>query len=389
MVSFLRFIFGYVTIMVSGESPHEILNILLLNRVSFWSIRRETNSITFCLPVKDYKRIREIRKKTKFKAKIKIINKVGFIFIIRKITKRKSVVIGILIALLINVFMTNYIWMIDVNGANILNEDEIINVTSELGVYQGINKRKIDTYLVSQQIALKFKEIAWISLNIEGSKLTINISEASDSIKAEEQPSNLIASYDGVIKSIVSKSGTSVIKPGQTVRKGEVLISGIETIGERYRYVYAKGDVIAQTYRTFTQKIEKNYQVAESNNQISVRNVLEVFGLKIPLYLQGVKDFSSSYFENKSLKIFNQNMPIGITSRCFIMQNTKSINLNKDEAINIALSYFENKIRQCKINEISSYNVNVSESENHFIVTLNAVCIEDIGETYFIESPNY
>ena len=88
MVSLLRFIFGYVKVMVTSESPHEILNILLLNGVSFWSIERRKNSIIFCLSVKDYKRIRTLRKKAKFKVKIKIINKVGLTFLIKRITRR-------------------------------------------------------------------------------------------------------------------------------------------------------------------------------------------------------------------------------------------------------------------------------------------------------------
>ena len=101
MVSILRFIFGYVKLIVTGESPHEILNILLLNGISFWSIERRKNSIIFCLSVKDYKRIRVLRKNAKFKVKIKIINKVGLAFLIKKITRRKSIVFGLLIVLLI------------------------------------------------------------------------------------------------------------------------------------------------------------------------------------------------------------------------------------------------------------------------------------------------
>ena len=81
-----------------------------------------------------------------------------------------------------------------------------------------------------------FDEITWVAAAVKGNHLYISIKE-NDSfeggIKSTEIPENIIASDDGTIESIITRSGTPLVKKGDNVEKGQVLVSGVVRSEER------------------------------------------------------------------------------------------------------------------------------------------------------------
>ncbi len=78
------------------------------------------------------------------------------------------------------------------------------------------------------KIKLKRNDISWIGINIKGTNVIVKI------VKAEEKPEivnntdycNIIASKSGVITKIVAQNGTAIVKEGDKVEKGDILIAG-------------------------------------------------------------------------------------------------------------------------------------------------------------------
>ena len=105
MVSFFRYLFGYVRIKIISSSPEDFINILIENGVSIWSLIRRSDYIAVNISFKDYKLVRSLRTKLVVKPVIKLTEKHGFIITIKKIFVRKSIVIGITIALIINIVL--------------------------------------------------------------------------------------------------------------------------------------------------------------------------------------------------------------------------------------------------------------------------------------------
>ena len=82
IIKVLHYIFGYLTVEITGEFCERILNLFSLHKISIWNIERTSEKIFLCLKLKDFKKIRKIRGKTKIK--IKIVDRIGVPFIVHR-----------------------------------------------------------------------------------------------------------------------------------------------------------------------------------------------------------------------------------------------------------------------------------------------------------------
>ena len=389
MISLIRYFLGYVKVIIIGENPEIFINHLISRNITVWNIKPKNDTFVLCLLNKDYEKIRKIRFELPIRYRTRIIQKFGLKMKIKNSNIRSGVIIGLILMILINAFLSNFIWQIEVIGTKHISNDEVLNICNQLGLRKGIYSKEIDTYDMSHKIALKINKIAWMSLNIEGSKLTINISEDKGLDKEDTSPSNIVATRDGTIYSIIENRGTKNIKIGQTVRKGEVLISCVETAGDLVRYVSASGEVVADTQHKFFIEIDKNYIYKEKNYLFNNKNAFEFFGIKFPLYLVGVDDYYDSFVETKSLKLFNKELPISLITRSFVHNDINMKTVSEEDAVNIALSAFADELRNIKILSVLDSKVTINEDNDRYGITINALCRENIGENKAVDVLNY
>ena len=374
MIGLYRFIHGYVKIKLSGEYTEKFLNFFVKNGISFWDIKRGKGSITLCVWIDDYINMPKYRRSVGKDIKVKLIGKYGLPLKIRKIATRSGVCVGLCIFLAINIVMSQFIWKIDVVGNNLIDSDDVISACEELGITVGLYRKNIDTYLYAQRLALMFEDIAWVSLNVEGSVVTVNISEATTSQKENKDPGNIIASYDGVIKRIEVTKGQKNVTLNQAVRKGDLLVSGVTDSG----FISSEGEIFAQTYRTFTEHISKNYDMEVASDKTDTRSVLNFFGIKIPLYLRGVGAKESFAYVVRSANLFGKTLPISVIQRTFKNSDIKTVSISENEACNIALGNLSEKIRKMQIEQVQKYTINVSETSEEYIIKIDTVCMENI-----------
>ncbi len=92
----LNYIFGYVIITVEGYFIERFINICNNQKIKLWGLKR-TNSclLQTKISIKDFKRIKEIARKTKCKINIK--DKKGMPFFIHKYRKRKVLAVMMLV----------------------------------------------------------------------------------------------------------------------------------------------------------------------------------------------------------------------------------------------------------------------------------------------------
>ena len=92
---------------------------------------------------------------------------------------------------------------------------------------------------------------AHASVRRQGVALIVEIAceEPSPTLYDMGSPRDLVALCDGVISSVNVKSGTAMVRPGDTVKKGQVLISGFERAGkEDFTDLSALGSVKARIW---------------------------------------------------------------------------------------------------------------------------------------------
>ena len=141
---------------------------------------------------------------------------------------------------------------------------------------------------------------------------------------------NIVASKSGTITKIIAQNGTAIVKEGDNVEKGQVLISG--TMEGKYtgiRNVHSLGEVEAIVKYT---KSEKLYYKEEQNVKTGKKE--EKYQLKInKIQINFYKTLSKfkiydTIEENKKLKVFsNLYLPISVTkiTNYELEENSKNI----------------------------------------------------------------
>lgn len=134
-------------------------------------------------------------------------------------------------------------------------------------------KSRISCADIVKEIRREYNDIVWVSASIDGSRLKVQIKENEDTFRedtddgsGEEHPTDLIAETDGVITQIVTRSGVPQVHAGDTVKAGDLLVSGrIEVLDDSgevvgYQYQRSDADVFADTQIEYADSIPLTWQ---------------------------------------------------------------------------------------------------------------------------------
>lgn len=378
MVWFWRYLIGYVSIKIIGENAEQILNKAAANGISIWNLTYKNGIIFGNITLKDFLKLRITKRNTK--CKISIINKYGLFFYLKKYKTRIGFASGIAIFVFILVFLSNYIWIINVEGNKSLKTEEILTSCKKIGIYEGVRKTKISNKYDSQKLQLTQKELSWCALNIEGSVLTINVSEAIKSDKEERKmPTNLKANIDGKIKKIDASSGSVIVKVGDIVTKGDLLVSGVVPRTSSTVFIHSDGEIIAETKRVFTASGEyKQSKIYETGNNAK-RYTISCFNIIFPLYLSNV---NTTYNYDKTIKnatLFNKNLPIKIMVENYKEISKRNVIYNKETLENILYNDIKNQVKKFNLISAKEFDRETTYTDKGMLLKITYDCVENIA----------
>lgn len=376
-VKLFRLLKGYLIIKITGENIELLLNSAAKNGIKIWNLFCKRQNITGCISIWDFKKLKHIKR---YKTKIKIIKKYGLPFWLYKYKKRSGILVGIVIFLIIIKMLSMYIWNINVVGCKNIKTKEILSSCEELSIKQGINKSKIEPHIDAQRLLLLRNDIAWASLNIEGCVLTVNITEIEEGKKDENQyPCNLKASYDGIIRKIDVTSGNTIVKVGDVVNTGDVLVSGILERNTSTVFVPSCGKILANTQRAITKEAKFKTKEMFPNGIVKNRKMISFFNLNIPLYLGNIKKDNILTVTENTLKLFKKQIPIKLYSSKHKFTKETQIIKSKDELVEILSKEIDDEIKKMELEEYTQTDISIFENENGIKVTKYFDCIENIA----------
>ena len=379
---------GYLVIEFSGEFCEEILNIAARNHISLWNLTYRKGKITGCITIKDFKRIRLLKRKGK--TKIKILERCGLPFKTVRYKGRAGFIIGAAIFVFVLNFLSGFIWNIEVCGNKRLESEEILKTCEELGIKIGISSRSINSSMMSQKLALKLSDVAWASFNVEGSKLTVNITETKLKEDDSKKPKNVKSTADGIIEKIDITGGEAQIKIGDTVREGDLLVSGVYESMNATVFDQPTGTITAKTERVFRESAKFKQVVFEDSGKTVVHRVLSIFNFNIPLYIGDVSDEYTEKSIKKNIKLIGKELPIGITTKEFNIQNKVTLQYNAEELQEILEKKINEQIKKLKITEYETVDTKIIEEGDGIILEKRITAHENIAyfEDILIDSEN-
>ena len=261
---------------------------------------------------------------------------------LRTAISHKGFLIGIFLSLLLWILSSFYVWDVRVDGNEALSDSQVVALLGAKGLDIGMCWSDVDEKAVEARVLAEFDPIAWISIYRVGTVAYVDLvergEESSDSEESTE-PCNIVASFDGVIEQITVKRGTPMVKPGDVVRKGDVLISGVITQDGSVRYVKAEGYVIGESATeviTETQR-EEAVQVAEGKKLVSVDLILLKYITNIFKNYRNPREECDIIEEKEQLVLFGRyRTPFGIRRTYSKAVRTNVVVRDETELIKLA-----------------------------------------------------
>ena len=349
----------------------------------------------FFSSIDSFYQMKKIRRKCNGKLKIK--KKIGLSFKIRKYQKHAFFLSGIIIFFILIKIISLYIWNISFDGNYSYTDVELMNFLNENHIENGLKKSSINCDELEYLIRKQYNDITWVSVEMKGTRLIVHIKENFDSniAKTEDKPYNIVSNVNGVIDSIITRSGIPLVKRGDSVEKNQPLVNGTieiqndakEVVG--YDYVNADASIYAYVTYDFHESFSLNYQQKIYTGM--KKSAIELKLFEKSLFFSGFEKKPKTFDTVKDYKPLsltkNFYLPVSI---CHIRYNGYKIEdqiYDQDQAYELANEKINEYIHNLEEKgiQIIENNVTIDVNESECIMTGNFVVLQQIGQIEYID----
>ncbi|WP_455718165.1 sporulation protein YqfD [Anaerosporobacter sp.] len=290
LIRIVKWFRGYLLVRIKGYSPERFINLCSARDILIWDLRQVENGYEFFISVQGFRGLKQIVKKTKTRPFIK--KRYGFPFLLHRYRKRKVFAIGVLLCCILVYIMSLFIWEISISGELKHTDEAIVKFLRKNNVYTGIQKRKVSCQEIEEEIRAQYPDIGWVSAEIRGTRLLIKIKETNipKPVVRRTDPCHIVANKDGIITSIITRSGVPQVKTGTVVKKGDVLVSGIvDIMGDfdvivRKETVVSDADIEMKTFYEYSDSFDLKYIKKEYTGEEKKAYSMSINENKIFLY---------------------------------------------------------------------------------------------------------
>ncbi len=395
MQYWIRFWKGCVKLRITGGNVQRFINLCRMQGLNIWDICPE-NECTAWMDVESFFRLQNVIRKTK--VKVHVLLRKGLPFLLFRNRHRKAFFAGIITAFLIVYGLSRYVWNIQVVGNYSYSSEEILKFLQSQDIKVGLLKEDLDCEVLEMQIRNTFTDITWVSVEMRGTLLNVHLKENSEKHISDEndmQAGDIVATKPALITSVVTRSGTSLVKAGCNVNAGDILVSGqyqlVNDSKEVVRTQYLVAD--AEVYGVVTYPYEyvlpmqykkKKYIDSENNYAIRIGNN------RWNLY-DGERDENVDVFSEETQICLNESfyLPVYRSKNTYKTYEIIDEVYSKEEAEKISkekLSYFLRNLEKNTI-QILENNVTIEVNENICYSHGTITVIEEIGKLVSVNVP--
>ena len=318
-------------------------------------------------------------------AETAVLHRRGLFHFLRRFRKRSYLLLFPLPFLLGFILLSTFLWEIDVEGNRTLSKSEILSALESEGVYPGANGLRLDNARIRSRMQEALSKLSWCTVQVHGSRALVVVRERRlpPEIVDERLEREVAAARSGTIESLNVLEGKAVVRRGDTVLRGEMLISGeLKDRQGEVRRVHAMGRVIARTWYEKSMVIPLTVQ---EKRPATVRK--RGYGMKIgDLRLFFHRDSSNSrenydkiYFE-KRLVLFGLPLPVSVFWTEVRGYRLTEWELSEEEATALLKERLLEWLRAAAPEaELLEAEFSTEMTGEKLIVSMLAECREDIG----------
>lgn len=242
----LKRLLGYSVITVEGLYMERLINLLLSEGVRVTRVKRLSHtSLRLTVSARYEKHVVEILQANGYL--YRILGRGGSVKVLKHLKKRLALVISAAVAVVLLVLFSNHVWVVKIEGAEKLEQTRIEQMLAESGLTAGVSKGSLDKKAIENKLLLTFPELSWVGIEIKGIKATVRLAEMDEPpvMQDKDTPSDIVAACDGTVTKVTVLQGEALVKEGDVVKKGQLLIRGEEKDGQKRA---ALGEVLAEVW---------------------------------------------------------------------------------------------------------------------------------------------
>lgn len=284
-----------IEIKLLTKSPYKAIKYLNKLKINIYNIKYQKEGIVLKISQKDLNKVNKFYN-------IEIIKKYGKQNLKKQLKYQKTSIIYFVITLSTIFFMTRIIIDIQVITGNINLKSHILNELDKQGITKYTIIKDSETLNnIKENILSNNKDLLeWLNIERVGMKYIINIEPKISKIKQEEQEyCNIISTKDSIITRIITSKGEEVVDTNDSVKKGDLLISGnIKYNEELKKQVCASGIVYGTTWYTINITIPKTKEVLTKKEKTRYNILFKYNNKSYKLFKSRINNYQT---ENKKI----------------------------------------------------------------------------------------
>lgn len=377
---------SYVDILIKKEDKIKALNLILKNSLRY-------NTIKFVDKGDILIRVYSWRKKSyerifsENKINYSFSKQYGLLSFVSKNRHRVGILVGFFILIFALWYSQNIIWRIDIKGNHKVEREEIITALEKEGIYLGRYIPSINYDTTHNRFLMNNKDFSWISVNINGNIACVNVREAEfPRVEGNvNKYANIVANQDGQIALISVKEGEKQISIGDSVKKGDLLISGIiDSKSEGVRLTCAKGEVYAFVNKEIFVKIPLKSEEKTYTGKVYTEKTVYFYKKYIKLFKKhsNYDRFYDTIEETRQISLFGKiPLPIKVKQVRYYEYEIIDIQHTKEQGIDKAFVELRSKLDiSLKNAELLSKEIKIDYDEENVYLECDIYCLENIAE---------
>jgi len=398
LYNILNILFGYVLVSVeNGRGCEKLFSRLIAENITFWNMENIHTRTVF--RIKPYYRetLISIAKELGLSGKEISVMTLGLPFKLMQYKMRLGLLAGILISAVLILYSTMFVWKIDVIGNEKLTYTQVTNMLEKQGFREGTFTPKINLKRIETAVMVENSEIAFISIYLKGTNAIVQVHERSLPWEKENltSPVNLVAAHPGQVINLEVISGESVVKRGQAVEKGQLLVSGVtdsNTVG--FRIKSASGKVMAATTHEINYKIPIEQTEKYYTGRQKTHKSIKILGKYINFFINSGNLYSKydTIYNEEPITLFGvMEIPVYYVETVFTEYVEKTTEIDRKRAREMAYDEYRKFIATRKCVTIEKETLHEEVSDGYFVLSGYIDCIEDISQKqnfYYIQEQN-
>jgi len=393
--------------MVQGEFIEKLLNMAGSRGIILWDIVPiGPEKLQLKVRIHGFKMLRHIARKQG--CKMKIMSRSGLPFFSARLEKRKMLVVGAVGFSVVLYALSSFVWFISIEGMERVKPEQILTIAEGEGLRIGAAKWEFNPDQVERAVG-RLPQVAWVGVKIKGTRVTIEIAEKvlPDVLADETIPAHLVATKDGLVHEILVLAGVPAVNVGDTVQKGQILITGYvfptdinfpgQPQGEttdfsgELKEIRAKGIVRARVWYEETVQVFLEEKGWRKTGNFSETVTIKAFNKEI--IVRGPKEIIyQQYSVTTGLKKMprwrNINFPVEIIHNTYYELKDYHRSYTREQALDLAVKEAKGKISlylSGSARIVSNQVTELPAGDNNIKIRLTVEAVEDIATPYAIQ----